>query len=388
MPAIFNSFTTQIFENQIKDYFKAVGVFTFWKGRVALYTALKALNIGRGDAVMIAGYTCVVVPAAVKALQAKSIFVDIDARTYNINPELLDKSWQPNVKALIVQHTYGIPAEMKPIQAWARQKNIPIIEDCCHSFGSFYEGQLLGTFGEAAFFSTQWSKPFTTGLGGILVVHSEELAQSVTELLAQIEAPSTLQAALLFGQYLVYKSLVYPRTYALAMLLYHKLSENGLLIGSSENSELQGEQPEDYFKKMSNMQAWIGKHEFRKLKKVNQHRSQLADFYCRELPEYGFKPVPLRKGEEVGFLRYPVQVKNKTELLKLAAQKGVEIGSWFECPLHPIESDLSAFGYHAGDCPVAEKAASEVINLPTHNRVSLRQAERILKFLSRYAAAA
>ena len=64
-----------------------------------------------------------------------------------------------------------------------------------------------------------------------------------------------------------------------------------------------------------------------------------------------------------------------------AADYGVEIGSWFECPLHPKETDQAAFGYRDGDCPVAEKAAMEVINLPTHRRVSARDIEKTLDFV-------
>ena len=113
-----------------ENFFNAKAAFTFWKGRVALYSALKAMQIGAGSKVIVAGYTCSVVPAAVKALQAQPVYVDIDPRTYNIAPTLLDAQYVPNVKVLIVQHTYGIPAEMDRISNWAKEKGISIIEDC------------------------------------------------------------------------------------------------------------------------------------------------------------------------------------------------------------------------------------------------------------------
>jgi dTDP-4-amino-4,6-dideoxygalactose transaminase len=74
-------------------------------------------------------------------------------------------------------------------------------------------------------------------------------------------------------------------------------------------------------------------------------------------------------------------VANKEEALALAAKRGVEIGSWFECPLHPAGTDHAAFGYAWGECPEAEKAAREVINLPTHRRVRERDVEKTLRFV-------
>jgi len=372
-------------ESQTRDYFGAVEAFTFWKGRVALFSALKALNIGVGDAVMMAGYTCAVVPAAVKALQSKPLYVDIDPRSYNLNPILLEKLWQPDVKALIVQHTYGIPAEMDSIMAWADDKGIPIIEDCCHTFGTAYRNRLVGTFGIAAFLSTQWSKPFTTGLGGLLIVHSRELSEKVALVIKNAAKPSMLDISLLGIQWLLHKAFVFPRTHARARSLYRKLSTHNIMIGSSAKGELRGSKPHDYLKRMSRLQSFIGERELQRLDSMNDHRRALAQFYENELHRIGFSYVQLKPWEDAIFLCYPVRVGNKSELLRKASKHGIELGSWFECPLHPIETSMSAFGYRSGLCPIAERIASEVINLPTHCRVSWRQAERTIEFLARYA---
>jgi dTDP-4-amino-4,6-dideoxygalactose transaminase len=74
-------------------------------------------------------------------------------------------------------------------------------------------------------------------------------------------------------------------------------------------------------------------------------------------------------------------VANKDEALAKAVKYGIELGSWFECPLHPIETDQSAFGYHDGECPMGEKASREVVNLPTHRRVGPKTIEKTLRFL-------
>ena len=80
-------------------------------------------------------------------------------------------------------------------------------------------------------------------------------------------------------------------------------------------------------------------------------------------------------------VRFPLRVANKAEALARSARFGVEIGSWFECPLHPMETDMERFGYRSGMCPQAERASREVINLPTHRRVGEGDLRRTLEFV-------
>ncbi|MCG8606598.1 DegT/DnrJ/EryC1/StrS family aminotransferase, partial [bacterium] len=116
-----------------------------------------------------------------------------------------------------------------------------------------------------------------------------------------------------------------------------------------------------------------------------RHRRKIADFYQKKLKELGFFTVELKSWEDPIFLRYPVRVQNKSEVLQKAAKLGIELGSWFDSPLHPVESPMPVFGYQSGTCPVAKQICSEVINLPTHRRISHRQAIRTIEFLKRYA---
>jgi dTDP-4-amino-4,6-dideoxygalactose transaminase len=84
-------------------------------------------------------------------------------------------------------------------------------------------------------------------------------------------------------------------------------------------------------------------------------------------------------------LRYPVRVGNKEALLKKAEKQGIELGSWFETPLHGNEAPLSVFAYETGSCPNAERACEQVVNLPTHIGVDMDYAEKVLNFLRTYA---
>jgi dTDP-4-amino-4,6-dideoxygalactose transaminase len=103
--------------------------------------------------------------------------------------------------------------------------------------------------------------------------------------------------------------------------------------------------------------------------------------YLQELPRLGYRVPVLPANWNTPLLRYPLRVANKSEALAQAARHGVEIGSWFECPLHPRETNQAEFGYRDGLCPEAERAAAEVINLPTHRRVGPRDLDRTLAFV-------
>ena len=129
------------------------------------------------------GYTCVVVPAAVQHAGLRPVYVDIDPDTYNLDPTRLDAAAGDRVSAVIVQHTYGIPADMAAVGAWASSRSLPVIEDCCHTFGVRIGGRLCGTLGSFAFMSGQWNKFFSTGLGGMLLVNETTLAERVAEIL-------------------------------------------------------------------------------------------------------------------------------------------------------------------------------------------------------------
>jgi hypothetical protein len=155
-------------------------IYTFWKGRTALYAILKAMDLGPGDVVLLPGYTCMVVPSAVMFLGAVPIYADVDAASYNVNQETLEAAWRKHSglrpKAIIIQHTYGIPVEAEPIIHWARDEGLVVIEDCAHVVSSRYHEKACGSLGDAAFFSSQWSKPICTGLGGWGVANNPALA--------------------------------------------------------------------------------------------------------------------------------------------------------------------------------------------------------------------
>ncbi len=362
--------------------------FAFWKGRVALYAILKAMGIGEGDEVILPGYTCVMAVNPVSYLGARPVFVDIEPRTFNIDPERIERHITPRTRLIIVQHTYGYPADIDAVQEISRRKGIPFIEDCCLSLGSRFRGRLTGTFGVAAYFSSQWNKPYTTGLGGMAVTSDAQLAGRIRDI-AEQEAvrPSTWESGMLAAQLAVYRAVIYPWTTALAQRAFRALTAMGVVVGSSDLSEFLPQMPKGFFKAMGNLQASAGLRQLRRLEAIIAHRRRMAGIYDRLLAERGWPVTRLPDHAEPVLVRYPVRVADKQEAVATAARRAVELGTWFECPLHPIETPMDAYGYRPGMCPEAERASRETVNLPLHPRAGERTARRSVEFIARIGPA-
>lgn len=387
---IFKNDKLLVYEKCFAKWFNTGWAFSFWKARVALYAALKAMGIGPGDEVIIPGYTCVVDVNPVKYLGAKPIYVDIEPLTYNIDVNQLEAKITPRTKVIMAQHTYGYPCDLEPIMDLARQNNIKVVEDCCHAFGSTYKGELVGTFGDVAYFSTQWNKPFTTGIGGMLLVNDEELAKKVEAICSdEMVQPSLKEVVMLAAQLCVYRAFIYPRTTALAQTFFRYLTRKGLVIGSSSTNELKPvEMAPDFFKSISSLQASAGVRQLARVEKNIAHRRKLSALYDELITQKGWS---IRSYDasvmDPVMVRYPIRITEKQKALTLAASKGIELGDWFECPLHAIDAPLETYGYTSGMCPIAEKASGEVVNLPTHPRVSEKTARKTVDFVTQFTSA-
>ena len=368
-----------------------LGACTFWKGRVALYAILKGLGVRQGDFVLVPGYTCVVVPAAVHFLGANPLYADIDPETYNVSLSQITpfySEWgRGRIKAVVIQHTYGLPAHVAPIVAWAKERGIAVIEDCAHAVGSRCKGldgkwRAVGTYGDAAFFSSQWSKPFTTGLGGWAVANDPQVAQRIREFhAADCVAPAVQEVARLAVQLAVYHAVVWPSLYWMAMRSFRLLARSGVFVGSSTETELAGVMPNDYAKRMSRLQEWVGRRKITSLRRVLDHRRRLKQQYDDALAAAGLPVLRIPMDADPVLLRYPIRVANKERVLAEACRLRIELGDWFDHPLHPKGANAAILGWRDGICPEGERAAREVVNLPMHSRISEREVEQTVQLV-------
>jgi perosamine synthetase len=374
------------YQQQFARFLGAEQAFAFWKGRVGLYALLRALDVGAGDEVILPGYTCVMNVNPIKYVGAKPVYVDIEPDTFNMNVNLLEEKITNKTKIIIAQHTYGYPCEMDTIMKIAKSSGISVIEDCCLALGSKYKGRLVGTLGRAGYFSSQWNKPYTTGLGGMAITNDHQLAERIESLSAnEMCPPSSREVFMLQMQLMFYRLFIYPRTTALAQSLFRYLTKKGAVVGSSSTSEFEPERADDFFKGISKMQARSGIRQLDKIEQNIAHRHKMAQMYDELFAAKGWKSgKDSRDWVETVLVRYPVRITEKDKALAQAAKAGIELGSWFESPLHPIETPLASYDYELGMCPEAEKAAHETVNLPLHPRVNEKTAVKTVESITSF----
>jgi perosamine synthetase len=382
--------TTQSLLNHTREKFKeqiastlgtdAAQIHLYWKGRVALFALLKSAGIKNGDEIIIPGFTCVVVPNAVIYSGAIPVYVDIQRDTLNPSFEAICAAVTKKTRAIILQNTFGLSSELKEITEWAKSKGILTFEDCTHGFGGFYQGKPNGTFCDAAFFSTQWNKPFSTGIGGFSVVFNKTLLNALIDVNKSLIQPSWIEDALLYFLILSRKYLLTSSTYYFLRNFYRFLSKFNLTIGSSSGDELKDPvMPGSYFKAMGKTQVNAGIRELSSLDQVLSRRKRSAILYTQWLAQHGKWHVRPEFHPDHCFLKYPILVTNKQQFEESARKMGIELGDWFVSPIHPVEKDFNKWNLTLTGVPVATEISGQVMNLPTETC----QPDRVLAFIDK-----
>ena len=354
----------------------------FWKARVGLYTILKAMGVKEGDEVILPAFTCVVVPNAILYLGAIPIYVDVSSDTYNFDIPHIEKVITNRTKVIICQNTYGLSSDLEELTSLAKKHGLFTVEDCTHGFGGTYNGLPNGLSCDAAIYSTQWNKPFSTGIGGFLVTKNIKLADKVTALSAKLMPPTWKELLNLKLLFFVKRYLINQYTYWPLVNFYRWLSHNTSIIGSSTSEEITSlEMPEDYFKAFSDVQAKEGLRNISKLEDDLKKRKENALLYTDFLKSRNKNHVSEDLFPNHSFLKYPLLVKNRDEFMKLATDARIALGEWFISPLHPVEGDLSLWKFNSDDFPVAMYLSKHVVNLPT----TPSNIKRIFKFLDKHA---
>ncbi|MGB9857705.1 MAG: DegT/DnrJ/EryC1/StrS family aminotransferase [Dictyoglomaceae bacterium] len=171
------------FEEKFARYHSAKYGITCVNGTAALEIALKALGVGPGDEVIVPAYTFIATASAVLMVGAKPVFVDIDPKTYNIDPEKIESAITPKTKAVIPVHIGGCPANMDKILDIAKKYNLRVLEDAAQAHGAEWRGKKVGALGDMGIFSFQSSKNINAGEGGIILTNDEELAEKAWSLM-------------------------------------------------------------------------------------------------------------------------------------------------------------------------------------------------------------
>ena len=374
-------------KEEFRKYLKVKYAFSFNSGRAALMAILNAIGVKAGDEILLQAFTCNAAVNPIINQTAKPIFVDVED-TININPEDLKKKITQKSKAVMVQHTFGWPAQIDKILEIVKQNNLLLIEDCAHSLGAKYSGKFCGTFGDAAFFSFGRDKIISSVFGGMAVTNDENLAKKLEEFQKNLDYPSSFWIFQQLLHPILTNYLILP-AYSINCHLgriflgtFHKLS---VLSKAVYKKEKVGEIPKYFPKLLPNALAILALNQFRKLERFNEHRRELADFYGEGLKNANFT-LPLaksRNGITPTFLRYPILTNFDTnKVLKETQKRKILLDDgWRKNPIVPPDTNICKMKYPSGSCPKAEKIAKGIINLPTHINISKKEAEKILDVL-------
>jgi len=353
----------------------------FYRGRVGLYALLKALGVGLEDQVAVQAFTCLAVPEGIMATGAQPLWVDIEPSGYNMDVQDLKRKITTQTKAIIVQHTYGIPADMDALRRVADEHNIPIIEDCAHTLLSEYRSQRVGTFGVGSFYSFEWGKPVVAGVGGSAMANQPELQRMLSHFYTSFVDPPKRVRFKLALQYYGFRVLYRPAFYWPVRSLFHLLGESGLI--ESNYNPVEGEKAPDFGWRMAPESRRRLAREISRVQDIAKHSAWVVEQYRDRIQGDWVVHPKIHSHTKVFFARYPLRTHNKKRLLELARQKRVELANWYNTPIHPLQGTaLQAVGYRIGACPNAERRSQEVVTLPVHLRVTQREIDKIVSFFS------
>ena len=316
----------QSFEKSVSSFLNIKYAIAVNSGTAALQAALYALDIKNGDEVLIPSFTFVATANSVLSTGAKPIFVDILKENYTMDPDDLQKKITKNTKAIVPVHLYGNVAYLDKISEIAKKFNIPIIEDSAQSLGSTFKGKYTGTFFEMGCFSMYPAKVMTAGEGGFIVTNNKKFRDK------------------------------------LLMIRNH-----GMVKGyDTKIFGLNLRLPE--------INAAIAKEKMKKLPNFLKTRQKNAELLSKLLSKSNLNLPQERKNEKVNWYLYTVTTPKRNIILKKLNAKGIGAASYYPIPVHKTPFYKSKI-----NLSVTDWAASHVLSLPIHPKVTSKNIEFIAK---------
>lgn len=261
-----------------------------------LHLSLAAMGIQPGDEVIVPAFTWIATANVVEHLGAKVVFCDIDLETFNLDVQQLASLVTANTKAILPVHLFGMAADMGPINAFAKQHQLWVVEDAACGFGSRYQGQHVGTFGHTGVFSFHPRKAITTGEGGMITTQDDELAAKLRRLRDHGAAMSDLQR--------------------------HLGSRPYLLADHTDAG---------YNQRMTDLQAALGSSQMERAAAIIAERQRLAALYDAAFANLGWLKMPVHlDGFEHGYQSYPCLFQPESITLESVTRINQTRNDWMD----------------------------------------------------------
>lgn len=374
-------------EAEFKEYLGIKYAVSFNSGRSAFYAILRALGLTEGEKVLLQAFTCNAAINPVLWAKLRPVYVDCDENAFNIDIADLRAKISPETKVLMIQHTFGQPANMDEVMSIVRQNNLTLIEDCAHALGAEYNGQKVGTFGKASFFSFSRDKVISSVYGGMAVTNDPELAKKLRQAQGELGMPS---------YFWIFQQILHPILLNYIILPIYNFLDLGkiflilsqwlhILSKAVHWKEKRGLRPDYFPKALPNALALLALNQFKKLDKFYEHRRELFEYYSENLKNTSFVLPASDPKSKPSYLRFTVKHQKAHEIIYDAWHKeNILLGDWYTTPIAPYDTKLEEMHYKMGMCPNAERLAKKTFNLPTHINISQKDTERIVNFLKKY----
>ncbi len=304
------------FEQEAAAYLGVSHAVAVASGTDALHLAVLAAGVGPGDEVITTPFTFIATAEAICYVGATPVYVDIDPRTFNMNPALIEAAITPRTRAIIPVHIFGQPADMTPIESICARHNLTLIEDCAQSFGASCNGRMTGSIGSLGCFSFFPSKNLGCyGDGGMVTCTTQELADQIKVL----------------------------RNHGSRVRYHHSV------IG--------------YNSRLDDIQAAILRVKLRRIDLFNTERRRVAHLYSELLGDIVTVPYEDCKGVHV-YHQYTVLTDRRDAIMAKLSEKQISSAVYYPIPLH--KQDVFAEAYAGVALPVAEDVAGRCMSLPVY----------------------
>lgn len=326
------------FEVSMSDYLGVRHAVAVSNGTVALDLALKVLNVGPGDEVLLPAMSYIATLFAVLYQRATPVFVDIEPDTFNIDPDDVERKLTSRTRCILFIDYGGNPAQHQRLREVAERRNIPLLLDGAQSLGGVYRGVPLGGQGRISTMSFHAAKLLTTIEGGMVFTDDEAVAARLRVLRNQGEDPHKKYIHVELG----------------------------------------------YNARMTDLAAAVGLAQFRKFRAIQKRRAEIAAFYSRRFSGHPGLRLPVRRncgregcgdGETCcrnGWFLYPILVENRDSVADRLRDLGVDTRICYPMPMYrqPFFATYGSGDPETNRCPVSEDVTRRVLNLPMYHTLS------------------
>lgn len=337
----------EAFENALAAFHSVADAIAVSSGTAGLHLALLTLGVGPGDEVIIPSFAFVAVANTVLQVGAIPVFAEIDPVTLNLDPVAVERAITPRTRAILVVHTFGVPADLEALQSIARQHGLALIEDACEAIGAEFDGRRVGSFGNLTVFGFYPNKQITTGEGGAVLCSDAGQAARLRSLRNQGRMPS--------GDWLDHAELGYN----------YRLSEMACALGRVQLSRI-GE-----------------------MLALREAAARRYDALLKGITGLE-RPLLTNPRRLVSWFVYVVRVPegiNRDEVQAHMASHGIATGRYF-APIHLQPSWRTRSAAAAGSLALTESIARRTLALPFFNRISFEQQREVAEVLDEAIRAA